>query len=37
MRPDARDDFGALDQQVLQPIVDLVDAAAQQFEIGDAV
>ena len=37
MRPDARDDLGALDQQVLQPIVDLVDAAAQQFEIGDAV
>jgi hypothetical protein len=37
MRPDARDDLGALDQQVLEPIVDLVDAAAQQFEIGDAV
>ena len=34
MRPNARNDLGPLDQQVLQPVIDIVDAAAQQFEIG---
>src|ERR1043165_6354248 len=33
---DARNDVHALDQQILQPFVDLVDAPAQLFEIGRA-
>src|SRR5260221_5565164 len=33
----ARNYLDALDQQVLQPVVDLVDAPAQLFEIGRAV
>ena len=31
---DPRHDLHALDQQILQPIVDLVDPTAEDFEIG---
>ena len=34
VRGDVRDDVYALDQQILQPVVNLVDASAQLFEIG---
>ena len=34
VRRDAGDNFQSRDQEVLQPVVDLVDAAAQPFEIG---
>ncbi len=34
VRGDARDNVYAFNQQVLQPVVNLVDASAQLFEIG---
>ena len=34
VRGDGRYDLYALDQQILQPVVDLVDASAQAFEVG---
>ncbi len=34
VRGDARDNVYALGQEVLQPVVNLVDASAQLFEIG---
>ena len=36
-RRDPRHDIDALDQEVLQPVVDLVDASAQLFEIGRSI
>jgi hypothetical protein len=34
---DAGDNLHALDQQVLQPVVDPVDASTQVFEIGRSI
>ena len=34
VRGDAGNDLDALEQKVLQPVVDLVDASAQAFEVG---
>jgi len=36
VRGNVGDDLNALDQEVMQPVVDLVDASAQMFEIGRA-
>jgi hypothetical protein len=37
VRGDARNNVYALDQEVLQPVVNLVDASAQLFEIGRGI